>query len=79
MLYREWFVHFRFPGHEHVKIIDGLPEGWERRDARRCCWSCDCTARPIECNETSEMAVPYPSRSYGYELGFVRRRTTRRA
>jgi type I restriction enzyme, S subunit len=31
MLYREWFVHLRFPGHEHVKIIDGLPEGWERR------------------------------------------------
>jgi type I restriction enzyme S subunit len=31
MLYREWFVHFRFPGHEHVKIIDGLPEGWERQ------------------------------------------------
>lgn len=31
MLYREWFVHFRFPGHEHVKIIDGLPDGWERR------------------------------------------------
>lgn len=31
MLYREWFVQFRFPGHEHVKIIDGLPEGWERR------------------------------------------------
>jgi len=31
MLYREWFVHFRFPGHEHVKITGGLPEGWERR------------------------------------------------
>ena len=31
LLYREWFVHFRFPGHEHVKIIDGLPEGWEPR------------------------------------------------
>lgn len=29
LLYREWFVHFRFPGHEHVKIIDGLPEGWK--------------------------------------------------
>ena len=29
MLYREWFVHFRFPGHEHVEITDGLPEGWE--------------------------------------------------
>lgn len=31
MLYREWFVHFRFLGHEHLKIIDGLPDGWERR------------------------------------------------
>ncbi len=31
MLYREWFVHFRFPGHEHVRMIDGVPEGWERR------------------------------------------------
>ena len=31
LLYREWFVHFRFPGHEQVKhIIDGLPEGWSR-------------------------------------------------
>ena len=30
LLYREWFVHFRFPGNEHGKIIDGLPEGWER-------------------------------------------------
>ena len=28
LLYREWFVHFRFPGHENVRIIDGVPEGW---------------------------------------------------
>ena len=27
-LYKEWFVRFRFPGHEHVKIVDGVPEGW---------------------------------------------------
>ncbi|SDF12538.1 restriction endonuclease subunit S [Thalassobaculum litoreum] len=31
LLYREWFVHFRFPGHEHAPLTDGLPEGWERR------------------------------------------------
>ena len=31
LLYREWFVHFRFPGHEHVPLTDGLPEGWKRR------------------------------------------------
>ncbi|ASG66816.1 restriction endonuclease subunit S [Idiomarina piscisalsi] len=29
-LYKEWFVRFRFPGHEHVKIVDGVPEGWEK-------------------------------------------------
>ncbi len=29
-LYREWFVRLRFPGHEHTRIIDGVPEGWER-------------------------------------------------
>lgn len=28
LLYREWFVHLRFPGHEHVKVVDGAPEGW---------------------------------------------------
>lgn len=30
-LYKEWFVRFHFPGHEHVKIVNGLPEGWERK------------------------------------------------
>lgn len=29
LLYKEWFVHLRFPGHEHVKVINGVPEGWE--------------------------------------------------
>ena len=31
-LYREWFVHFRFPGHEDVELVDSelgpIPEGW---------------------------------------------------
>ena len=31
LLYQEWFVHLRFPGHEHVKIADGVPEGWEKK------------------------------------------------
>lgn len=37
LLYREWFVHFRFPGHEHVKIIDGVPEGWEQLTISEVC------------------------------------------
>jgi type I restriction enzyme S subunit len=32
-IYREWFVNFRFPGHEQVQMVDSelglIPEGWE--------------------------------------------------
>ncbi len=34
LLYREWFVHFRFPGHEDVELVDSnldpVPVGWEK-------------------------------------------------
>ncbi|HOS83159.1 MAG TPA: restriction endonuclease subunit S [Methanolinea sp.] len=34
-IYREWFVHFRFPGHEGVRMVESelgmIPEGWEVR------------------------------------------------
>lgn len=29
-LYKEWFVDLRFPGHEHAKIVGGVPEGWKK-------------------------------------------------
>lgn len=29
--YQEWFVRLRFPGHEHTRIVGGVPEGWERK------------------------------------------------
>ena len=36
-LYREWFVKFRFPGHEKVKMVESelgmVPEGWEIKKA----------------------------------------------
>ncbi len=45
LLYKEWFVHLRFPGHEHVKIKacpghrsgDGVPEGWEKKKIADVC------------------------------------------
>ena len=37
LLYREWFVHFRFPGHETAKFVDGLPGGWEERTFDEVC------------------------------------------
>ena len=35
-LYREWFVHFRFPGHEKLPRVASplgdIPQGWEVKD-----------------------------------------------
>ena len=30
-LYKEWFVDLHFPGHESTKIVNGVPEGWEKK------------------------------------------------
>jgi type I restriction enzyme, S subunit len=37
LLYKEWFVRLRFPGHERVKIKDGVPEGWEEKTVADLC------------------------------------------
>jgi type I restriction enzyme S subunit len=29
-VYQEWFVRLRFPGYEHTRIVDGVPEGWDK-------------------------------------------------
>ena len=36
-LYKEWFVKLNFPGHENVKIVDGVPEGWIETDIKSIC------------------------------------------
>jgi type I restriction enzyme S subunit len=41
LLYREWFVRLRFPGHEHTRIVDGVPEGWEKKPLDELCESID--------------------------------------
>lgn len=36
-LYKEWFVRFRFPGHEKVEMENGLPKGWKRGSLSEVC------------------------------------------
>jgi len=40
-LYREWFVHFRYSGHESVPLVDSplgpIPQGWEVKKLRDVC------------------------------------------
>ena len=37
MLYEEWFVRLRFPGHEHAVVDDGVPAGWTTRKISEVC------------------------------------------
>ena len=30
-LYKEWFVDLRYPGHENVPVVDGVPEDWKKQ------------------------------------------------
>jgi type I restriction enzyme S subunit len=59
-LYREWFVHFRFPGHENTKLVESalgmVPEGWP-------------VVSPAVC---AEMLVGFPFKSAGYMSSGVR-------
>lgn len=36
LLYREWFIRLRFPGYEHTRIINGVPDGWKRKTLGEC-------------------------------------------
>ncbi|MGE3729357.1 MAG: restriction endonuclease subunit S [Lysobacterales bacterium] len=54
-LYREWFVRLRFPGHEHTRITDGVPEGWERKTLGDVCKEIRETVQP----DALEPDTPY--------------------
>jgi type I restriction enzyme S subunit len=36
-LFAEWFVQLRYPGHEHVDAVDGVPVGWRRATLEGAC------------------------------------------
>lgn len=38
LLYREWFVHLRFPGHEHARVTNDLLEGWKTLPLSEICF-----------------------------------------
>lgn len=42
-LYKEWFVRFRFPGHETAEFEEGLPKGWTTKRISEYCYVTDGT------------------------------------
>ena len=63
-LYREWFVEFRFPGHENVprvaSSIGDIPEGWEARTLGQIAENFDRRRRPLSKMQRAEMQGEYP-------------------
>ena len=46
-LYKEWFVRFRFPGHETTEFKNGIPKGWEEQRLGQFGVSLDSGSRPL--------------------------------
>lgn len=55
LLYREWFVRLRFPGYEHTRIVDRVPQGWERKVLGDLCVE----IRELVSPDTLEPETPY--------------------
>lgn len=64
IIYKEWFVNFRFPGHEKVKFVDSslgkIPEGWEAKNLNEVSKNFDSKRKPISSLKRKDMQGEYP-------------------
>jgi type I restriction enzyme S subunit len=63
-LYREWFVKFRFPGHEQARFVDSplgrIPDGWEVKGVGEVAYNFDRLRRPLSSIQRAERKGIYP-------------------
>ena len=63
-IYEEWFVRFRFPGHEAVRMVESelglVPEGWELTSLGAVAENHDRFRRPLSKMEREDFKGPYP-------------------
>ena len=63
-LYQEWFVHFRFPGHESVPMVESplgpVPQGWEVKSFGKISLNFDRQRKPLSGKVRSTMQGEYP-------------------
>ena len=70
-LYKEWFVDLRFPGHENTKIVDGVPEGWERKKVGELIAKVPRTKQIPTKDYQKEGAIPIIDQSRDYIAGYT--------
>ena len=70
-LYKEWIVDLRFPGHENTKIVDGVPEGWERKKVGELIAKVPRTKQIPTKDYQKEGAIPIIDQSRDYIAGYT--------
>jgi len=75
-LYREWFVHFRFPGHEDCRSVESplgeIPEGWEVKSLGEIADNFDRLRKPLSKIQRAELQGPYPYYGAAKALDYVK-------
>jgi len=63
-IYREWFVKFRFPGHEQAQMVDSelglIPEGWEVKKFGEVSLNFDNKRKPLSSLQRAKISGKYP-------------------
>ena len=70
-LYKEWFVDRRFPGHENTKIVDGVPEGWEKKKVGEVIAKVPRSKQIPTKDYQNEGAIPIIDQSRNYIAGYT--------
>ena len=70
-LYKEWFVDLHFPGHENVKIVDGVPEGWEKKKLCEIAEVVMGSSPKSEFYNTNKQGLPFHQGVGSYRVRFV--------
>ena len=70
-LYKEWFVDFHFPGYENAMIVDGVPEGWEKKKVGDMISKIQRTKQVTTNNYQASGKIPVIDQSRNYIAGYT--------
>ena len=70
-LYKEWFVGLHFPGHENAMIVDGVPEGWEKKKVGDMISKIQRTKQVTTNNYQASGKIPVIDQSRNYIAGYT--------
>ena len=70
-LYKERFIDLRFPGHENTKIVNGVPDGWEKKKVGDLISKVRRTKQVSANNYLNSGCIPVIDQSRNYIAGYT--------